>query len=52
MQHGALSLCSLLAATSQFSVFIGLHKMQLTGWHNADQHPISIKLSTTLQFSI
>ena len=33
MQHGALSLCSLLAATSQFSVFIG-QKMQLTGWHN------------------
>ena len=33
MQHGALSLCNLLAATSQFSVFIG-QKMQLSGCHN------------------
>ena len=30
MQHGALSLCSLLAANSQISVLIG-QKMQLTG---------------------
>ena len=36
MQHGALSLCSLLAATSQFSAFIG-HKMQLTCWHNGTE---------------
>ena len=31
----SLCLCSLLAATSQFSVFIG-QKMQLTGWENAN----------------
>ena len=28
-------LCSLLATTNQFSIFIG-RKMQLTGWENAN----------------
>ena len=36
MQHGTLSLCSLLAATSQVSILIG-QKMQLTGWHNDNE---------------
>ena len=35
MQHVTLCLCSLLAATSQFSIPIG-QKMQLTGWENAN----------------
>ena len=35
MQHVSLCLCSLLAATSQFSIPIG-QKMQLTGWENAN----------------
>ena len=35
VQRGALFLCSLLAATSQFSVLIR-QKMQLTGWDNGD----------------
>ena len=35
MQHVSLYLCSLVAATSQFSVFIG-QKMQLTGYENAN----------------
>ena len=35
MQPVPLYLCSLLAATSQFSIFIG-QKMQLTGWENAN----------------
>ena len=34
-QRVALLLCSLQAATSQFSIAIG-QKMQLTGWHNAN----------------
>ena len=36
MQHGALSLCSLLAATSQFSVLID-QRMQLAGCHNGNE---------------
>ena len=35
VQHVPLCLCSFLAATSQFSVFIG-QKMQLTGWENTN----------------
>ena len=35
VQHVSLCLCSLLAATSQFSIPIG-QKMQLTGWENAN----------------
>ncbi len=35
MQRGALLLCSLLAANSQFSVLIR-QKMQLTGWDNGN----------------
>ena len=36
VQHGALSLCSLLAVNSQFSILIG-QKMLLTGWHNGNE---------------
>ena len=35
VQHVPLCLCSLLAATNQFSVVIG-QKMQVTGWENAN----------------
>ena len=45
MQHGALSLRSLLAATSQFGVLIG-QKMQLTGWHNGNEMRNAICLDT------
>ena len=36
VQHGALLLFSLQAATSHFSILIG-QKMQLTGWHNGNE---------------
>ena len=45
MQHGALSLCSLLAATSQFSICIG-QKMQLTVWHNGNEMHNAICMDT------
>ena len=36
VQHRALLLCNLLAATRQFSVLTG-QKMRLTSWHNGNK---------------
>ena len=47
MQCGVRCLCSLLAATSQFSILIG-QKMQLTGCHNDNEMRNAICVDTKI----